>query len=170
MKLGRETNHITRNGIYPCLLGHHHYWRHLLLWQAPMIFGSVILPRPDTGNDEPGPNFDHPSGTSQRLSERGGWARIPSSPTCNGGGSCLCILQFGSRSTDVWGRPPLPLPLLFLSAWPSPARVSAAPTWEGGGLHQGPSCSPGPFPNPGIALALPGEEHQEMVSWALHLY
>ena len=42
------------------------------------------------------------------------------------GGSCLSILQFGSHSKDVWGRPPLPLPLL-LSAWPSPARVSAVP-------------------------------------------
>lgn len=53
------------------------------------------------------------------------WARLQ-------WGSCLYILQFGSHSTDVWGRPPLPLPLL-LSAWPIPARVSAVPTGEGGG-------------------------------------
>lgn len=52
---------------------------------SPRIFGSVILPRPDTGNDEPGPSLDHPSGTSQRLSERGRWAQIPPSPACNGG-------------------------------------------------------------------------------------
>ncbi|KAK7801232.1 hypothetical protein U0070_015409 [Myodes glareolus] len=31
----------------------------------------ACLDKPDTGNDEPGPSLDHPSGTSQRLSERG---------------------------------------------------------------------------------------------------
>lgn len=56
-------------------------------------------------------------------------AAVPAGPH-RYGGSCLCILQCGSHSTDVWGRPPPPLPLL--SAWPSPARVSAAPTGEGG--------------------------------------
>lgn len=77
-------------------------------------------------------------------------------PACNGG-SCLCILQFGSYSTDVWGRPPLPLPLL-LSAWPIPARVSAVPHGEGGGLCQ--SSGPSPAVD---HLVLPGEQ----VSWAL---
>jgi hypothetical protein len=88
-----------------------------------------------------------PQSLSQRLSKRGRWAQTPG-PRLQWGGSCLCILQFGSHSTDVWGRPPLPLPLLFLSAWPSPARVSAAPTGEGGGLRQssGPSRNYGPDP------------------------
>ena len=57
------------------------------------------------------------------VDERGGGLESAWPPPAVGG-SCLSILQFGSHSKDVWGRPPLPLPLL-LSAWPSPARVSA---------------------------------------------
>lgn len=75
-------------------------------------------------------------------------------PACNGG-SCFCILQFGSHSTDVWGRPPLPLPL-FLSAWPSPARVSADPTGVGGG----PCQSSGPPTQPWTRPSLTGHEHR----------
>lgn len=78
-------------------------------------------------------------------------------PACSGG-SYFCILQFGLHSTDVWGHPPLPLPL-FLSAWPSPARVSADPTGEEGG----PCQSSGPPTQPWTRPSLAGHEHR---AWA----
>lgn len=113
-------------------------------------------------------SYDRPLGpVSVLLPSRGpapeaGPARAggtaPSWPPPAMGGSCLCILQFGSHSTDVWGRPPLPLPLL--SAWPSPARVSTVPT----GREEGSARARAPpqlwsRPQPGREhSALPGEQ------------
>lgn len=110
--------------------------------------GTCSLGHPGCSCQSPGPAAQQRPCHQSQARGRG---THPPGPAAMG--SCLSILQFGSHSTDVWGRPPLPLPLL-LSAWPIPARVSAVPTGEGGGLFQ----SSGPSPAEDHS-AQPGEQH-----------
>lgn len=111
---------------------------------------TCSLGHPGCSCQSPGPAAQQrPCHQSQaRGRARTLWARLQ-------WGSCLYILQFGSHSTDVWGRPPLPLPLL-LSAWPIPARVSAVPTGEGGGLFQSSGPSQLRTTRPSLVNSIPG--------------